>query len=177
MTYVLQDQITRMWGYQIVEGDGQQNSVHRVLYEDFSFSSPGEAMNMLTSIQRALNANLVKMQRSGAVVGYQVLDMDQTTVLMSEGGWLDNTETQAHVENIRKSIQGFPKMTLLPQAKRMAINSGNPRSLTSSYTNPETGETKTFGDNTLNINLDRVREEEKADRMAEKDDNARILGE
>ena len=149
MIQISQDSVSRKWGFRILEGDSADSmGISRQLYEDFSYDSPNTVYAVLADIQKALAASRIKNTRDGIIYGYTLWGMNNS-VVMSEGGWTSQDTIDKHVNAIKNNVATI-RMMMLPKPKVINIGGGGSSTnsaLTSTYTDPATGETKTFGNN------------------------------
>jgi hypothetical protein len=183
MIDVSQNQITRKWGFRVVEGvtgsmEASNMEISRIICEDFSCNSPQEVFAYIDAIRKSLDTGKVKVFKEGIVWGYQIYDSNSQNILFEEGGWLDQGSLQDHVTSIKKSIQGDIKMASIPRATRISIgDSGNRQELRSTYTDPVTGKTYDSGSQSPSLDMNRIRQEAALDANAEVADNKKLLGE
>ena len=178
MVNVLQDPITRRWGFRVVEGDvgteAANMGTQRLICEDFSQNSPQDVFAYVAAIKKALDINYVRVSHEGIVYNYTIHDPQTTEIIFSEGGWMGQGEVQAHLESIKKNMSGDIKMVVPPKATRMAIGATGPQNgneVRSVYTDPVTGRVYDSGNVTVNnIDLEAVRREAAADEAAESGD-------
>ena len=171
MVNVLQDPITRKWGFRVVEGKGGLEAANmgtsRTLCEDFTQNSPQEVFAQVEAIKKAFEINYVRVSHEGIVYNYSIHDATTKDIIFTEGGWMGQSEVQAHLDSIKKNIVGFPKMVVPPKPTKMSIGSAGPQNgaeVRSVYTDPVTGKVYDSGNKAVNtVDLDAVRKEAKAD--------------
>lgn len=145
MIQISQNDLTRRWGFRIYEGD-PTTGFSRQLYEDFNYDSPNTVYAVISDVTTALQNNRVRNTKDGVVHGYTVWGQSND-IIMTEGGWTTQDDVNSHVNKIKSNLLPV-RMMMLPKPKAMSIGgSGSNNALTSSYTDPNTGETKVFGEN------------------------------
>jgi hypothetical protein len=177
MVVVSQHQQTRKWGFRIVnltDSENKFDTVQRILLEDFRFASPQEVFENVNILKRLFESGKVKAGKDeSGIYGYTVYN-DEGRVILGEGGWQSPDQVEAHINNIKSYIQGDVKMAPIPVSKTMSITKGEQApSVRSIYTDPNTDETKEYGGNTANIDLEAIRRQEKLDLAAEAGDEGK----
>lgn len=169
MVDVGQNQITRQWGFKVIEGDvgsidSSNMGIVRVICEDFSYNSPQEVFAIVHEIQKALSSNFYKIDKEGIVYGYHIYSPSSRQVIFEESGWMDQSSLQEHISKIKENISGNIKMATIPKATVIKMGDTTSTSqLKSTYTDPITGKTYDSGQQNININLDEIRKQAQLD--------------
>lgn len=165
MIQISQDPVTRGWGFRIVSDLDSTELIKtfRPLYEDFTYDSPGTVYSVVAEIRKAVSENRFKVGKDGIICGYALYGYNNN-VLMSEGGWTSIEDVNNHVNTIKSSL-GEVKMMMLAQPKVIRIgdssnnNNSGKQPVVSTYTDPITGEVKTYGGSSVSSQelLDRAK--------------------
>jgi hypothetical protein len=125
MVTVLQDPISRRWGFRVSEGLGgvDKQEASRVLYEDYNYTSPGEVFQVVTEIQKSFKMKRFRTHKRDGVWTYEVGAPNSNDVLLSESGWpLTQMEDMTkQMDSLSEHIQGTPKMYVPPKPINMAF--------------------------------------------------------
>lgn len=178
MVDVAQDQITRKWGFRIIEGTvgsqlGSNMGINRILCEDFVYDSPQEVFQQIEELRKSLSSGFYKPTREGTVFGYQIFSTNNREIIYAENGWIQPDFVSDHLEKLKQYIQGDIKMVTIPPPQKISIPVNSNTTLRSTYTDPVTGKVYDSGGTSTSINLDEVRRQAQMDAEADIERNSK----